>query len=92
MYNGIVEEVDFIYQDVAQKEQIKIFTMNVNIFLKSDGSGLIMVKARSIDSAAEPAHVFRQVIEDLSSNFKILGHGSLEPYHKDHIYVHVVKG
>jgi len=90
-YCGIVDKVDFIYQDVAQKEQIKIFTMNVNIFLKLKGSGLIMVKARSIDSTAEPEEIFNNVLEELSTNYKILAHGNLEPYHKDHMYIHLVK-
>lgn len=90
-YSGIVEKVDFIYQDVAQKEQIKIFTMNANIFLKSEGSGLIMVKARSIDSTSEPEEIFSQALDELSKNYDILSHGTLEPYHKDHIYIHLVK-
>lgn len=90
-YNGIVEEVDFVYQDIAHKEQLKIFTMNANMFLKAEGSGLIMVKARSIDSTAEPEEVFDEVVEKLSSQFSILKQGRLDPYHKDHTYIHVVK-
>lgn len=91
MYSGIVEKVDLIYQDIAQKEQIKIFSKNADVFLKKGGNGLIMVKARSIDSTAEPRDVFRRVIDELSSKFEVVAHGSLEPFHKDHIYVHVVK-
>jgi fibrillarin-like pre-rRNA processing protein len=91
-YSGIVEKVDFIYQDVAHREQIKIFTMNSNIFLKTNGCGLIMVKARSIDSTAEPQDIFNDVIGDFSSNFKILKTGNLEPFHRDHIFIHLVKG
>jgi len=90
-YSGIVEKVDFIYQDVAQKEQIKIFTMNANMFLKSEGSGLITVKARSIDSTSEPEEIFERVLNDLAINYDIISHGTLEPYHKDHIYIHLVK-
>ncbi|ADB57876.1 fibrillarin-like rRNA/tRNA 2'-O-methyltransferase [Archaeoglobus profundus] len=88
-YSGIVEKVDFIYQDIAQKNQIEIFENNARFFLKEDGEGVIMVKARSIDSTAEPEDVFRQVIRRLKESFKVIAYGSLEPYHKDHIYVHV---
>jgi fibrillarin-like pre-rRNA processing protein len=88
-YSGIVEKVDFIYQDIAQKNQIEIFEENAKFFLKKGGEGLIMVKARSIDSTAEPEEVFKQVIKRLKERFKVLAHGSLEPFHKDHIYVHV---
>ncbi len=88
-YSGIVEKVDFVYQDIAQKNQIEIFLENVKLFLKRGGQGLIMVKARSIDSTEEPQKVFRQVIKELESKLNILKHGDLEPYHKDHIFVHV---
>ncbi|WP_457548644.1 fibrillarin-like rRNA/tRNA 2'-O-methyltransferase [Archaeoglobus sp.] len=88
-YSGIVEKVDFIYQDIAQKNQIEIFEDNARFFLKEEGEGVIMVKARSIDSTAEPEDVFKQVIRRLKESFKVIAHGSLEPYHKDHIYVHV---
>jgi fibrillarin-like pre-rRNA processing protein len=90
-FNGIVEKVDLIYQDIAQKNQIEIFFANADMFLKKDGEGLIMVKARSIDSTAEPEVVFERVIEELKSRFKVIAHGSLEPFHKDHIFVHVKK-
>ncbi len=90
-YNGIVEKVDFVYQDIAQKNQIEIFFANVDMFLKKGGEGVIMVKARSIDSTAEPEVVFSRVIEELGERLEIVSHGSLEPFHKDHIYVHVRK-
>ncbi len=90
-YNGIVEKVDFVYQDIAQKNQIEIFFANVDMFLKDGGEGIIMVKARSIDSTAEPEEVFDRVVEELGSRMEVVAHGSLEPFHKDHIYVHVRK-
>ena len=89
-YSGIVERVDFVYQDIAQKNQIEIFKLNSRIFLKKGGEGMIMVKARSIDSTVEPSKVFDRVVKELSEDFKILKYDSLEPFHKDHIFVHVV--
>jgi fibrillarin-like pre-rRNA processing protein len=88
-YAGIVEEVDFIYQDIAQRNQKEIFVRNAEFFLKDGGEGLIMVKARSIDSTAEPADVFKRFLSEVEEEFSVLGHGRLEPYHKDHIFVHV---
>lgn len=88
-YSGIVEKVDFIYQDIAQKNQIEIFEENARFFLKERGEGLIMVKARSIDSTAEPKDVFRNVVKRLKNRFDVLSYDTLEPYHRDHIYVHV---
>ena len=89
MYSGIVEEVDFVYQDIAQKNQVEIFKLNCKIFLKKRGEGIIMVKARSIDSTVDPEIVFNRVVKELSKDFKILRYGTLEPFHKDHVFVHV---
>ena len=61
------------------------------MFLKDGGEGVIMVKARSIDSTAEPEVVFDRVVEELGEKLEVIAHGSLEPFHKDHIYVHVRK-
>ncbi len=88
-YVGIVEEVDFIYQDIAQRDQSEIFAKNAEFFLREGGEGLIMVKARSIDSVAEPVEVFERVLSELEANFSILKYGKLDPFHRDHIFVHV---
>ncbi len=88
-YSGIVEKVDFIYQDIAQKNQIDIFIKNSNFFLKENGEGIIMVKARSIDSTEDPEVVFNEVLKELRKRFKVLAFNTLEPFHSDHIFVHV---
>jgi len=88
-YSGIVEKVNFVYQDIAQRNQVEIFLENIGMFLKEGGGGLIMVKARSIDSTANPSDVFADAVERLSKNLKVIAHGDLEPYHRDHIFVHI---
>lgn len=87
-YSGIVEKVDFIYQDIAQKNQVDILERNTEFFLKKGGEILIMVKARSIDSTVEPEEVFDNVLKKIKSRFEVMKHGNLEPYHKDHMFVH----
>ncbi len=87
-YSGIVEKVHFIYQDIAQRNQIEILEDNSRFFLKKGGEVLVMIKARSIDSTAEPEEVFRRVLEQMGGKFEIIYHDSLSPYHKDHIFVH----
>jgi fibrillarin-like pre-rRNA processing protein len=88
-YSGIVDKVDMIYQDVAHPEQVEIFERNADFFLKKRGEGLIMVKARSIDSTAEPKEVFTRVKQRLKSKFRVLAVIDLEPYHKDHVAIHI---
>ncbi len=88
LYSGIVEKVDLIYQDIAQRNQIEILEENARFFLKRGGEVLIMVKARSIDSTAEPEQVFKQVRRRMEERFEIIANDTLEPYHKDHVFIH----
>jgi len=88
-YSGIVDRVDMIYQDVAHPQQVEIFERNAEFFLKKGGEGLLMIKARSIDSTAEPEEVFKGVKETLKIKFKVLAVVDLEPYHRDHVAIHV---
>ncbi len=88
-YSGIVEPVDFIYQDVSQKNQVEIFLKNIDFFLKKGGDALIMVKARSIDSTIDPEEVYESVLREIGENLKIVKFGKLK-HHKDHIFIHCV--
>ncbi|MBD3312268.1 fibrillarin-like rRNA/tRNA 2'-O-methyltransferase [archaeon] len=83
-----VEPVSVVFQDIAQKNQVQIFRKNCKAYLKKDGTGLITVKARSIDSTKKPSIVFKAAEKELRKDFKILKQTRLEPYEKDHkIYV-----
>ncbi len=84
-YSGIVEKVDFIYQDIAQRDQIDIFVKNAEFFLKKGGIGIIMVKARSIDSTLEPEKIFKNVEKELKRKFDLLSKIDIQSYHKDHV-------
>jgi len=85
-YKHIVESVDVVYQDIAQRNQTEIFKKNIGMFGKSHGHGIIMVKARSIDTTTDPNHVYKKVIEGLKE-FEILEKIGLMPYDKDHMAV-----
>ena len=54
-------EVDIVYQDLAQKDQVEVFLRNCRMFLKKGGYALLAVKSRSIDVVAKPKDVFRKV-------------------------------
>jgi fibrillarin-like pre-rRNA processing protein len=84
-YSMIVPIVDIIYQDISQRNQAEIFIENIKRYLKEDGIGIIMVKARSIDVALEPKEAYNIVCKKLEkSGFKILTKLNLNPYEKDH--------
>ncbi len=90
-YAGRVSKADVLYEDVAQSFQVDIFKKNAEKFLKKDGIGYLMVKARSIDVTKEPQKVFNKVIADLSVDFKVKEKIKLNPYEKDHMCIVVQK-
>ena len=77
-------QVDMIYQDIAQKNQVQIFLKNVDLFLKDKGYALLALKARSIDVAKNPKEIFKSVREELENNLTVIDFRFLEPYQKDH--------
>jgi len=79
-----VSEVDILYQDIAQKNQIDIFLKNIDLFLKDKGYALLAVKARSIDVTKNPKEIFKNVRKELEKYLTIIDSRLLEPYQKDH--------
>ncbi len=90
-YSHLVEPVDLIFQDVAQPNQAEIAARNAIRFLKKDGYLLLSIKARSIDTVANPREVFKEEVKKLEQAFKpgfeILNAKDLMPYHEDHLGV-----
>jgi fibrillarin-like pre-rRNA processing protein len=83
-YAALVEEVDLVYQDVAQPSQADIALKNC-MFLKRGGSLVLMLKTRSIDVRREPAAVLTETESALSGGgLAVTAHTWLEPYHHDH--------
>lgn len=78
-----VDKVDFIYQDVAQKGQARIFTDNMMAF--NANRGVLVVKARSEDVTAAPIQIFKKTVKELEGEgMDILECIPLEPYERDH--------
>lgn len=84
-YRSIVEVVDWIYQDISQRDQVEIFIKNAQMYLKNDGRALIMVKSRSINVNLSPQIIYQNVRSQLESGgFQILETTILAPFQKDH--------
>lgn len=84
-YQARVPMVDLIYQDISQRNQADIFTRNIRAYLKPEGTGLIMVKARSIDVALKPKQAYDLVATHLKqTNLSIKKTFELTPFEKDH--------
>jgi fibrillarin-like pre-rRNA processing protein len=83
-YAPLVEAVDLLYQDVAQPDQAAIALRNC-AFLKSGGFLILMLKTRSVDVRKEPAEVFQDTLDTLTSGGLIVQESVwLTPYHHDH--------
>jgi fibrillarin-like pre-rRNA processing protein len=91
-YACIVPSIDLIYQDISQRNQAEIFFENIKKYLRENGTGIIMVKARSIDVAMKPKIAYEKVCNYLKeSNLNIKQVFELEPYEKDHAAIIVSK-
>jgi fibrillarin-like pre-rRNA processing protein len=82
-YSSLVEPVDLLYQDVAQRNQAEIASLNSARYLKKGGTLILMIKSRSIDVTLSPQDVCRSEIDKLKG-LEVLHTIDLLPYHHDH--------
>jgi fibrillarin-like pre-rRNA processing protein len=85
-YIDKISEVDVIYQDLAQRDQVNIFLKNIRLFLKKKGFALLMVKSRSIDITKKPKQIYQEVRKELQKELTIVDFRILDPYEKDHCF------
>lgn len=91
-YYSLVPKVDFLYQDISQRNQAEIFIKNIKKYLKDDSQAIIMVKARSIDVSIKPSQSYKKVVKTLKEiNLKIIDQIEIAPYKKDHAAIIVTK-
>ena len=85
-YRFAVDNVDVVYQDVAQKGQADILADNMECF--SARYGMVSIKARSEDVTASPEKIFDKACGRLEKRgLRILGTMSLERYEKAHMMI-----
>ncbi|MBW2997955.1 fibrillarin-like rRNA/tRNA 2'-O-methyltransferase, partial [Candidatus Woesearchaeota archaeon] len=89
--NLLPKEVDFIIQDVAQRNQAEIFMKNVDMYLKEGGFAMIAIKAKSIDIAGHPKKIFKEIRDVLEQKYTIVDSKRLEPFEKDHMMIVIKK-
>ena len=82
-YAFMLEPVDMIYQDVAQRNQAEIASINCLRYLKPGGDLVLMLKTRSVDVSASPLAVLSLEKEKLQG-LELYDILDLLPFHKDH--------
>ncbi len=86
-YSKFVPKCDFIYQDVAQRDQVEIFIHNSNQFLKNGGYGAIAIKTKSVDVSKPSRFIIEQTLATLRKHFTIIDSIDLYPYQRDHALI-----
>src|SRR2546427_879293 len=90
-YGGRLGAVDVLYQDGAPRDQAAIFLKNVE-WVRPGGTGYLMVKARSEDTAGAPRRIFEAAKQELvKAGMKVLDLRTLAPYQLDHAALVVQK-
>lgn len=90
-YRNIVSKVDFLYQDIAQRDQVNIFMKNT-IFLKEGKYGCMAVKSRSIDVTNTPENIFKITKEKLiDRQLRPIETVNIGRWQKDHALIIVKK-
>ena len=85
-YAHLINSVDVVFMDIAQKNQTEIFLKNCDKFLKKGGFGLLALKARSIDVTRHPRDIFKIVRAELEKHMIVTDYRELAPYEMDHAF------
>ena len=89
-YAFLVEPVDLIYQDVAQRSQAEIASRNAARYLKPGGDLILLLKTRSVDVTASPEAVLQAEMKNMQG-LDLLHVMDLLPFHQDHFAMQAKK-
>ena len=89
-YAFLVEPVDLVYQDVAQRNQAEIASRNCERYLKFGGDLILMLKTRSVDVTAIPEAVLQAEMKNLQG-LNLCRVMDLLPFHQDHFAMQAKK-
>ncbi len=82
-YSHMVEGVELVYQDIAQRDQAEIFARNMRHF--DVQRGILMLKSRSVDVNRDPGSVYSEVRKELTSKgFEVREALDISQYSADH--------
>ncbi|MGA8710954.1 MAG: fibrillarin-like rRNA/tRNA 2'-O-methyltransferase [Thermoplasmata archaeon] len=85
-YQADVGAVDFLYQDVAQRNQAGIFVENARACLAPRGNGVLMLKVRSVTQQRSTAAVVREARGAIvAAHLAITYETTLAPFSREHV-------
>lgn len=84
-YASLVGKAGALIQDVAQPDQVEIAAANARAILRPSAGVALFIKARSVDSSADPITVFAGARARLvKEGFRMVEERALEPFDLDH--------
>ncbi len=89
-YQADAGAVEFLYQDVAQRNQAQIFAENARACLGRGGRGVLMLKVRSVTQRGTSASVVRAARRVLEgAGMAVRSETPLVPFSRDHVALSV---
>ncbi len=87
-YAADVGVVDLLYQDIAQRDQAKIFRENATACLRPGGDGVLMLKVRSVTQARPARTVLGDARRELElAGFTVRESVDLGPFSREHLAI-----
>ena len=85
-YAADVGPVDLLYQDIAQRGQAQIFGENADACLSQDGTGLLMLKVRSVTQSRSAGSVVDESRRELARHgLAVRSTRDLAPFSREHV-------
>ena len=85
-YQADVGLVDFLYQDIAQRNQAAIFVENARACLAPAGQGVLMLKVRSVTQQRPTATIVREARGAIvRAGLEIVHETPLAPFSREHV-------
>ena len=88
-YEKYLDEYDYVFQDISQQDQAEIFLKNCRKYLKTGGTGLLTIKARSISDSRPKEEIFDEVKDKVEAEYEIVDEVELDPYEKEHMVIKI---
>jgi fibrillarin-like pre-rRNA processing protein len=91
-YAADVGPIDFLYQDIAQRNQVAVFIENAGACLSASGTGLLMLKVRSVTQRGSVGQVVAESKTALGrGGLRIVDQRPLTPFSRDHVALAVTR-
>lgn len=85
-YQADVGPVDFLYQDIAQRNQAEIFVENARAMLAPAARGILMLKVRSVTQQRPTAAIVKEARSLLAeAHLKVTFETPLTPFSREHV-------